>query len=545
MKKYIGKWELFILLGVILLLNTANVIASSSEVFTVTDVPELLKAIGPNRTVLLMPGDYHLFEYSDLENPYVEWEKVSHGSQLIIRDVVNLSLVGDQAHVLTTSQGEAVIVFRDSIHVQIQGLQLGYQPLGVADGTVLEFERCSEVKVGGVNLYGAESYGIILKNVSEFKLSESTITDGQGGIAQILDSKDIYLINNTLVNNKGGLEIARTKNVLIKDSEFLNNEIGDGTFFQAVESEVVVKDTKIRKNQGRYFSEYEGSVVIENCILEENRFAEEYRLVLRDELYEGITEGLITKVKYAVANGFDVNTLDQKGFPPLFYAAALSEDPKIIQALVENGAQVNGMHNNFSSLIIAASMNPNPEVTLALIEAGAEVDKKNQLGGTALTYAAKNGQYPVNISRLIQNGADVNLRLDDGTTPLMFAAESNDNTAVIEALIGLGAKVNAQNQTGRTALMYAFIKKNTSEVIQVLLENGADPTIEDRYGVDGFEYARMYRELRETEVWEMIQNWGKEDVESSDGNVDGDDTADDDITDSNVAKESVIISGTM
>lgn len=551
MKKSIGKWKLCVLIGVILLLNTANVIASSSEFFTVTNVPELLKAIGSNRTVLLMPGSYHLFEYSDLENPYIEWEKVSDGSQLIIRNVVNLSLVGDSAHVMATPQSGAVIVFRDSINVQIQGLHLGYQPIGDAHGAVLELERCNEIKVGGANLYGAGSYGIILKNVYDFKLSQSTIVDGLVGIAQITDSQDIHFTNNTLLNNKGGLEITKTKNVLIKDSEFLGNEIGNGTFLQMVESEVMIKDTKIAKNHGKYFYEYEGCVVVQDCTLEENTFTEKFRVVLKDELYEGVTKGSIAKVKYAIDNGLDVNTTDQQGFTPLCYAAALSEHPKMIQVLVENGAKVNGMYNNFSPLILAASMNPNPEITLALIEAGAEVDKTNQLGGTALIYAAKNGQYPVNISMLIQNGADVNHRLDDDTTPLMFAAESNDNPAIIEALIGLGAKVNAQNLTGRTALMYAIIKRNTPEVIQTLLENGANPTIEDRYGVDGFEYARMYKELRETKVWEMIQNWGKEDVEGTDG-VDGgdiatvtDDTADFDTADSTVAEDGVIDSNTI
>ncbi len=71
--------------------------------------------------------------------------------------------------------------------------------------------------------------------------------------------------------------------------------------------------------------------------------------------------------------------------------AAFNVDPKVIAVLVAAGAHVNDRSvEGFTTLMIAADCCENPEVILALLEAGADGKLKSGEGKTAFDYANDN-----------------------------------------------------------------------------------------------------------------------------------------------------------
>ena len=121
-----------------------------------------------------------------------------------------------------------------------------------------------------------------------------------------------------------------------------------------------------------------------------------------------------------------------------------------------------------------AAYNENPSVLSAVLDAGADVNVENENGITPLHVAASSNRNPAIITTLVRAGADVNqgehlLRL----TPLHSAAAHTDNPCVIVALLGGGADVNARDIFGSTPLYEAFDRNRNESIVEVLLLAGS------------------------------------------------------------------------
>ncbi|WLQ13246.1 ankyrin repeat domain-containing protein [Hahella aquimaris] len=103
-----------------------------------------------------------------------------------------------------------------------------------------------------------------------------------------------------------------------------------------------------------------------------------------------------------------------------------------------------------------------------------DVNQKDQMGRTALIYAASHGHLPI-VRDLVERGGNINTVDYSGLTPLMAAVLSH-RVAVARYLLERKAAVNAQDVTGTTILVYA-INTNVPEMVQLLLRYGADPTL--------------------------------------------------------------------
>ncbi len=141
--------------------------------------------------------------------------------------------------------------------------------------------------------------------------------------------------------------------------------------------------------------------------------------------------------------------------------------------LGNNDVNVWDDHAGKTALMWASTDNSNPEVIQALIDNGADVNAGcAEVGSTALMYASANNS-PEVIQVLIDNGADINARNFFKDTPLMWAASGNSNPEVIKLLIDNGADVHARDKYGQTALTSALRHNSNPEVIQVLKDNRA------------------------------------------------------------------------
>lgn len=169
-------------------------------------------------------------------------------------------------------------------------------------------------------------------------------------------------------------------------------------------------------------------------------------------------EGHISVVRGLLINGAIVDSVDDFGFTPLFFAASTRGNAHIVECLIKNGA--------------------NP-------------DARDKFRSTPLHYAVASRSIDTVIA-LINNGADVNAINDGGDTPLHLICGFNNNGGESELelvlrerialhLLAANAQPNIQDARGRTALHLVGYRNKTS-LINAFLIAGADATITDNKG---------------------------------------------------------------
>lgn len=121
---------------------------------------------------------------------------------------------------------------------------------------------------------------------------------------------------------------------------------------------------------------------------------------------------------------------------------------------------------------LAVTAKENPRIMKALIDHGANVNQADHAGLTPLHIAAKKGKKDI-AELLIEQGAQVNIRESHRKpTPLHFAV-AYEKLEVAALLLAKQADVNAQMENDETALHIAAAHNN-SALVDLLVKNGAD-----------------------------------------------------------------------
>ena len=196
--------------------------------------------------------------------------------------------------------------------------------------------------------------------------------------------------------------------------------------------------------------------------------------------------------------GADPEVRGEDRYRPLHSAAAYTDDPEVIQVLVNAGAKPQQMlgsrafganmievsNEALTPLHSAAAKNDNPAITKALIKAGANPNRKGGIGASPLHQAAEWGSAEV-VRALIDAGADIERsgpkHWMDSKKPLHLAAERNI-PEVVQTLIDAGANLEAQDKNGFTPLHYATEDNPNPAVRETLLAAGAGKTERARAG---------------------------------------------------------------
>ena len=177
------------------------------------------------------------------------------------------------------------------------------------------------------------------------------------------------------------------------------------------------------------------------------------------------------------------------GLTPLHYAANIS-NPKLINELIKNGAEVNDKDDEGKYPLYYAVLSGNVESVKWLIGKGAEVNQ-DMIEAIQPGVQREDPVY-VEINNILKQklpelegqetgGDDINKRDNDGKTDLYRAVEGN-NGEEVERLINKGANPDISDEEGKTPLYIAV--ENNYDVIVTLLtaKEGVDPNIQDNEG---------------------------------------------------------------
>ena len=193
-------------------------------------------------------------------------------------------------------------------------------------------------------------------------------------------------------------------------------------------------------------------------------------------------------------NGADPNATNLSGNTALIEALGMGYEAAPVIALLEHGADVNKPSESGDlPIFVAARSNRYPPIIDELVKHGANVMARNKSGETPLHLAATFSNSPETITALLRNGAQPNVTDNAGETPLMKAIKRSLHVSLLEVLVKGGADINARSATGKTPLMYAADKNPSLQVLSYLLENGADINAQDNEGRSALMWAVIKR----------------------------------------------------
>mmetsp|Transcript_26294 Transcript_26294/g.47407 ORF Transcript_26294/g.47407 Transcript_26294/m.47407 type:complete len:181 (-) Transcript_26294:45-587(-) len=98
---------------------------------------------------------------------------------------------------------------------------------------------------------------------------------------------------------------------------------------------------------------------------------------------------------------------------------------------------------------------------LKLVSQGVNLDTTDDLGWTAIQFAARNGHVDV-AKELIYRGCDIHKASITGRTPLMTAA-GNGHESVVDVLLASGADATAKDKDGLTA--YDLVRNRAGDIV--------------------------------------------------------------------------------
>lgn len=155
--------------------------------------------------------------------------------------------------------------------------------------------------------------------------------------------------------------------------------------------------------------------------------------------------------------GEDAYAHIKAGMTPLMQAAGLGNLATIRREL-QQGADVNGADQTGWTALMIASVMAQEQAVSALLDAGARVDQRDFHGDTALTGAAAIRFHNLHkaaevLGSLLAHGASVEAANDLGESALMWAARAG-NPESIRVLLHAGANPARVDQAGHDALFY-------------------------------------------------------------------------------------------
>ena len=236
-------------------------------------------------------------------------------------------------------------------------------------------------------------------------------------------------------------------------------------------------------------------------------------------------------------------------FLPPVYAAAMTQNPATLDALIAAGANIHGQGSTAHYSLLADVLSrgrfdcgygpvadrlraaearavrftesgevpftPGPPVAecvsaeiRALVASGTDLDVLDAQGFTALHRAASAGRF-ADVRALVEAGADIDARSRGGRlTALQVAVWRRADLAVVNALLAARAEVDAADARGWTALHWAARDRRTDPAVaEALLEAGADVNVEDNIGQTALQYA-MRADIRHEAVAVLLRAAG-------------------------------------
>lgn len=208
--------------------------AQSLKTYTVSNLNDFIKNIGPKRIIALKKGDYKLSAGSTVKNDYVSWLDAEDGSgkELSISNVEGLQIIGETGtRFVSESESAYMLGFYNGSQISLSNVTLerrlkdesAYVGAGMiyaegvsgfkADklvfkgptGYSLEFWDCEEIELKRLEITKGSSGALVLGQCYDVSLADSKVSGTEGYPLVYLDGSDFVTFKNvTFEGNIGG-----------------------------------------------------------------------------------------------------------------------------------------------------------------------------------------------------------------------------------------------------------------------------------------------------------------------------------------------------
>lgn len=166
----------------------------------------------------------------------------------------------------------------------------------------------------------------------------------------------------------------------------------------------------------------------------------------------------------------DINRLLPDNSSLLAWAVE-TQEPQLVELLLQKGAAVDIANSNRFTPIIQACRYGNSTIINALLDKGANPNATIEDGTSAFQLCAGSAS-SIDLATMVNLGANISTPNKYGQTPLMFAANFG-KTENLKYLVNQGAKINQQTQEGYSPLFFA-IKSHNLDTVNAAIDHGAD-----------------------------------------------------------------------
>ncbi len=172
----------------------------SGEEIAVSTVDEFLKAIGPERTIVLKAELFDLSEaanYGSKGGEYYYWREDFDGPALVIKGVKDLAIRAEadsprETTVSAVPRYADVLSFVDCENITLSGFTAGHtKEPGSCSGGVLLFENCGGVLIERCRLFGCGILGLQTRNCRDLRIESTKIYECSQGAGSFSNTDGI------------------------------------------------------------------------------------------------------------------------------------------------------------------------------------------------------------------------------------------------------------------------------------------------------------------------------------------------------------------
>jgi hypothetical protein len=173
----------------------------------------------------------------------------------------------------------------------------------------------------------------------------------------------------------------------------------------------------------------------------------------------------------------------------------MSSDLELIKKAIANGANVNHVEENTKETPLFKAITTKIEIIDLLVKAGADVNARNKYDETVLHKACEYEDVEL-IMYLLGKEADVNAVDDQGKTPLLVALygyipDEEERLDIVRKFIEKGANVNVMDTIDKNTPLHLACDKGDNEIVKMLVENKADMKVKNGNGETPYDVAKI------------------------------------------------------
>jgi hypothetical protein len=288
---------LFLALAASALLSPLSA-AAQGRTITVSNARELVRAIGPDRTLILRKGDYLLSEAYGVENGYAQWLDAEPGRELVLSGLSGLVVRGQPgSRILTDSPTAYLLSLEDSRDLRLEGLvfaRLAEEGAEIDAGGIYA-ENCEGLSFVDCSFEGENGYCLELQDCREAGFDRTVFSGGFYGAVYASGSSQIHFRASTFSSMEEASPLISLEETMYVDfTSCLFADNGGSTLLAAYAdsglAEGLVFDACVfRNNQFDYFAGPGPLPLTRGCRFEGNSFDEAWmeKAVAPEDYYYG------------------------------------------------------------------------------------------------------------------------------------------------------------------------------------------------------------------------------------------------------------------